>query len=99
MQYFTILWFPGCLEDSLELAVFLSLTNRIFYSVQDTLLGGTIGVHVFVKFDSSLEIVYSRIIHRFVHQDLGAGIFVDASQDLFKAILESVRLGNEIRFT
>ena len=52
MQDLTILWFPGCLEDSLELAVFLSLTDRVFDPVQDTLLRGAIGVHVFIKFDS-----------------------------------------------
>ena len=52
MQDLTILWFPSCLKDSLELAVFLSLTDRVFDPVQDTLLSGAIGVHVFIKFDS-----------------------------------------------
>jgi hypothetical protein len=52
MQDLTILWFPSCLKDSLELAVFLSLTDRVFDPVQDTLLRGAIGVHVFIKFDS-----------------------------------------------
>jgi hypothetical protein len=47
MQDLTILWFPGCLENSLELAVFLSLANRVFDTVQDILLRRAIGVHIF----------------------------------------------------